>query len=298
VRPDEADFEMLEKRPYRTYFHLHLVSDATGETLNAVAKATCAQFSGAQPIEHVYALVRSPRQLERALGEIEASPGVILYTMVDDSLREQLEEKCRELGMPCVSILDPVLNLLHNYLGTEVSHKAGSQHIMDAEYFRRIEALNYTIAHDDGQNVETLNEADVVLLGVSRTSKTPTCMYLANRGIKAANVPIVKEVPLQFDISDLDYPLVVGLTASSNRLVQIRRNRLLSLKEETETDYVDSEEVKKEIVYARRLYETHDCPIIDVSRRSIEETAAAILNLYSRRHSEDAPTQQELPEAT
>ena len=289
---------MLEKRPYQTYFHLHLVSDATGETLNAVAKATCAQFSGAQPIEHVYALVRSPRQLERALGEIEATPGVILYTMVDDALREQLEEKCRDLGMPCVSILDPVLNLLHNYLGTEVSHKAGSQHIMDAEYFRRIEALNYTIAHDDGQNVESLNEADVVLLGVSRTSKTPTCMYLANRGIKTANVPIVKEVPLQFDLGSLTNPLVVGLTASSNRLVQIRRNRLLSLKEETETDYVDSDEVKKEIVYARKLYETHNCPIIDVSRRSIEETAAAILNLYSRRESEAPGLETDRPKRT
>ncbi len=267
--------------PY-IYFHLHLVSDATGETLNAIAKAACAQFPNAKPIEHIYALVRSPRQLERAIEQIQNSPGLVFCTMVDDQLRDQLVQTCRTLGIPCLSVMDPALSMLHHYLGAEVSHKAGGQHAMNAEYFERIEALNYTIAHDDGQNTQTLGSADIILLGISRTSKTPTCMYLANRGIKAANVPIVKDLPIPENLSQLQKPLIVGLTASSNRLIQIRRNRLLALHEDAETNYVNTDEVKKEIIFARKLYESHNWPVIDVSRRSIEETAAAILNLYTQ----------------
>ena len=277
---------MSRKNRPATYFHLHLVSDATGETLNAVAKAACAQFADIHPIEHIYALVRSPRQLDRSLNEIEASPGIVFYTLVNDELRETLEKKCQQLGMPCLSILDPVLTTLHNYLGTEATHKAGGQHAMNADYFDRIEALNFTIAHDDGQNQETLDDADVVLVGISRTSKTPTCMYLAHRGLKAANVPLVRGVPFSTDIADLQKPLVVGLTATSNRLVQIRKNRLLSLQHDKETNYVDSDEVKKEIIFARKIFERYGWPVIDVSRRSIEETAAAVINLFSRRQSE------------
>ncbi|MBI1260240.1 MAG: pyruvate, phosphate dikinase/phosphoenolpyruvate synthase regulator [Rhizobiales bacterium] len=264
-------------------FHLHLVSDATGETLNAVARAACAQYEEARPIEHVYALVRGPKQLERVLAEVESAPGIVMFTMVNTELRQRLETRCAELHTPCISVLDPVMLALGQYLGKESSHKPGSQHTMNAEYFGRIDALNYTMSHDDGQSAGDLNNADIILLGVSRTSKTPTCMYLANRGIKAANIPVVPNMALPPDLATVTHPLVVGLTTSPDRLVQIRKNRLLSLKENNDTSYADPLVVAEEISFARRLYARHGWPVIDVTRRSIEETAAAVLNLYNER---------------
>lgn len=266
--------------PSRRVFHLHLVSDATGETLNAVARAACAQFEETRAIEHFYSLIRGPRQLERVLREIENEPGPVMFTLVSDALREKLESHCAELQVPCISVLDPVVGALGSYLGKQSTHKPGSQHEMDAEYFDRIEALNYTMSHDDGQTHGDLDHADIILVGVSRTSKTPTCIYLANRGIKAANVPIVPGVPLPPDLETATHPLIVGLTASPERLVQIRKNRLLSLHQDSDTAYVDREAVREEIVNARRAFTRHNWPVIDVTRRSIEETAAAILNLY------------------
>lgn len=272
-----------EKERSLVSFHVHLVSDATGETLSAVAKAACAQFELVKPIDHTYALVRSPRQLERVLAEIELSPGIVMFTLINPILRHRLEEGCRLLQLPCIAILDPVLGALRNYLGTtEHLDKPGIQHELDASYFRRIEALTFSMAHDDGQNMTNLNEADVVLVGVSRTSKTPTCIYLANRGIKAANVPIVPGVRLPAALEALDHPLVVGLTVSPERLIAIRRNRLLAMNETDETDYVDPEMVRAEMTAARRVFAIHGWPVIDVTRRSIEETAAAILNLHQR----------------
>jgi regulator of PEP synthase PpsR (kinase-PPPase family) len=271
-----------DQQPPR-YFHLHLVSDATGETLNAVAKATSAQYEGIHPIQHVHPLVRSQRQIERVLSEIEASPGIVLFTIVNEELRLRFETALKDLGIPYLAVLDPVLSLMGDYLGAEQIHKPGRQHSMDAEYFRRIDALNYTMAHDDGQHPEDLAEADIILVGVSRTSKTPTCIYLANRGIKAANVPLVPgnmEVPLP---AHLNGPLIVGLTASPERLVQIRRHRLRALNEADLPDYADLDAVRDEIVAARKLYARHGWPSIDVTRRSVEETAAAILNLYQHR---------------
>ena len=272
----------MEKRSTAIYFHLHLVSDSTGETLNAVAKAACAQFDMGRPIEHVYPLVRTRKQVERALAEIESAPGLVLHTMVNPELRDLLETKCRELGQTTVGVLDPVMSSLGNYLGAEVSHRPGAQHELDAKYFARIDALNYTMAHDDGQSTATLNMADVVLVGVSRTSKTPTCIYLANRGIKAANIPIVLGIALPGELDMLTRPLVVGLLASPERLIQIRRNRLLSLNEDAETEYVDLDAVRAEVAFARRLFADKNWPVIDVTRRSIEETAAAVIALHSR----------------
>ena len=272
----------MEKRSTAIYFHLHLVSDSTGETLNAVAKAACAQFDMGRPIEHVYPLVRTRKQVERALVEIESAPGLVLHTMVNQELRDLLETKCRELGQTTVGVLDPVMASLGSYLGAEVSHRPGAQHELDAKYFARIEALNYTMAHDDGQSTATLNMADVVLVGVSRTSKTPTCIYLANRGIKAANIPIVLGIALPGELDTLTRPLVVGLLASPERLIQIRRNRLLSLNEDAETEYVDLDAVRAEVAFARRLFAEKNWAVIDVTRRSIEETAAAVIALHSR----------------
>lgn len=274
---------MIAPDDSKSFFHLHLVSDSTGETLNAVAKAAVAQFEMVHPIEHIYALVRGPRQLDRVVRQIEAAPGIVMFTMVSDKLRRELEARCRELQVPCIAVLDPVMQVLGAYLGTERTHKPGSQHTLDADYFGRIDALNYTMAHDDGQGLDNLEEADVVLVGVSRTSKTPTCMYLANRGVKAANYPLVPQIPVPNEIETLKAPLVVGLLASPERLMQIRRQRLLSLKEETQTEYVDLDRIREEVTAARRLYARHGWPTIDVSRRSIEETAAAILNLVTER---------------
>jgi regulator of PEP synthase PpsR (kinase-PPPase family) len=264
----------------RSYFHLHLVSDATGETLIAVSRAVAAQYQGVASIEHVFPFVRSLAQLERAIAEIEAAPGVVLYTLVDGELTNRLETACREMGSPCLSVLQPIFSLFQAYLGTASASRPGAQHMLNADYFKRIDALNFTMLHDDGQLPENLDQADVVLLGVSRTSKTPTSIYLANRGIKTANVPLVPNVPLPASLDDLRGPLVVGLVASAERIVQIRQNRLLALNADQETSYVDRMSVAEELAHSRRLFSQHDWPVIDVTRRSIEETAAAIIDLY------------------
>lgn len=267
-----------------TYFHVHLVSDSTGETLNAMAKAVVARFDGVIPIEHIYALVRSPKQMERVLQEVEGAPGVVLHTLVDRDLREQLEEGCRRLNIPQIGALDPLVGALSGYLGANISTRVGAQHALDHGYFARIGALDFAIAHDDGQGTtEQLEQADVVLCGVSRTSKTPTCIYLAHRGIRAANVPLV---PGQEDgerLTQLKNPLVVGLLVSPDRLVQIRRNRLEGLNAHHASSYIDHDAVREETIKARRVFERRGWPTIDVTRRSVEETAAAIVNLLSER---------------
>jgi regulator of PEP synthase PpsR (kinase-PPPase family) len=267
-----------------SYFHLHLVSDATGETLTTVARAATAQYLKMFPVEHVYPLVRSQKQLDRVLAEIEEEPGIVLYTLLEDDLVERLENHCRELSLPCLSILGPVLQLMRSYLGAETSHRVGAQHTLNAEYFRRIDALNYTMLHDDGQHIEDLEEADVVLVGVSRTSKTPTSIYLANRGVKTGNVPLVPGITIPPQVEQLAHPLVVGLYASPERIVQIRQNRLLGLKaQQDDGQYIDRNAVAEEINFSRRLCARHNWPLIDVTRRSIEETAAAVLKLLTER---------------
>ena len=287
AKDEETIRAMSPTRPssrLATYFHVHLVSDSTGETLNAMAKAVIARFDGVIPIEHIYALVRSPRQMERVLEEVAGAPGVVLHTLVDRELREQLEEGCRRLQTPQIGALDPLVGALSGYLGANISTRVGAQHALDHGYFNRIGALDFAIAHDDGQGtLDQLEHADVVLCGVSRTSKTPTCIYLANRGIRAANVPLV---PGQEDgerLTQLKNPLVVGLTVSPDRLVQIRRNRLEGLNAARASDYVDHDAVRDETVKARRAFERRGWPTIDVTRRSVEETAAAIINLLSER---------------
>ncbi len=264
----------------RNYFHLHLVSDSTGETLIAASRGVSAQFQDVSSIEHVYPLVRSRIQLDRAVAEIEAEPGIVLFTMVDRDLSKRLEEACRDIGSPCLSVLQPILDLFGSYLGTASTPWPGAQHVLNAEYFKRIDALNFTMLHDDGQQPDRMEEADVLLLGVSRTSKTPTSIYLANRGIKAANIPMVPNIPLPPGIESLKNPLVVGLIASPERIVQIRQNRLLSLNAADGTSYVDRMSVAEEIAHSRRLFVQNGWPVIDVTRRSIEETAAAIIDLH------------------
>ena len=266
-----------------TYFHVHLVSDSTGETLNAMAKAVIARFDGVIPIEHIYALVRSHRQMDQVMEAVAASPGVVLHTIVDRELRAALEDGCRRLGMPQIGALDPLVGALSRYLGASISTRVGAQHALDTDYFNRIGALDYAMAHDDGQSQGDLEQADVVLVGVSRTSKTPTCIYLAHRGVRAANVPLVPGQEAPERLNDLRNPLIVGLTVSPDRLIQIRRNRLTGLGETRDSTYVDLEAVREETVRARRMFERRGWPTIDVTRRSVEETAAQVVNLLNAR---------------
>ncbi|KZY54471.1 phosphoenolpyruvate synthase regulatory protein [Erythrobacter sp. HI0063] len=263
--------------------HLHLVSDSTGETLEMIAKAALAQFEDADVVRHFWPMVRSRQHLDRIVPDLSADPGLVLYTLVNPETRERLEERCRTLGLSAVPVLDGVTAALESALGQEARGKPGRQHLMDKAYFDRVEAIQFTIAHDDGVGWEDWEEADIVLAGVSRSSKTPTSIYLANRGYKVANIPLVVESPPPSSLFQLKKPLVVGLTSAPERLVQIRRNRLLSLNEGTTTDYVDHERVKEEILFARRMFADKGWPIIDVTRRSIEETAAAVIKLLGER---------------
>lgn len=262
----------------RNYFHLHLVSDSTGETLITVARAAAAQYDAIEAIEHVHPLVRNDRQLDRALVEIEASPGIVLYTLVNPTLADRLERYCREQGSPCVSVLAPVHDVFRTYLNVAQTRRAGAQHELDAGYFRRIDALNFTLVHDDGQLPEDADDADVVVIGVSRTSKTPTSIYLANRGVKVANIPFVPGVAIPEAVFAATRPLIVGLVASPERIAQIRENRILTLGSRAfDTAYVDRQAIAHEVAQMRRLCADNGWPIIDVTRRSIEETAAAII---------------------
>lgn len=263
--------------------HLHLLSDSTGETLEVIANACLAQFEGVDVRRHLWPMVRSEGHLDRVLDDVERRPGLVLYTLVNNTLRRDLEQKTRRRGIHAVAALDPVTHALSAVLGREAAGRPGRQHALDAAYFARVEAIQFTIAHDDGINSDNWEEADVVLAGVSRTSKTPTAIYLANRGYKVANIPLVPEAPPPSSLFSLHHPLVVGLTTNPERLVQIRRNRLLALNQAPETDYVDPEAVNAELAFARRLFADNGWPVIDVTRRSIEETAFAIVKLCNER---------------
>lgn len=263
-------------------FHLHLVSDSTGETAGSVARAAMAQFDSVEAEEHQWTLVRTKTQMEKVIHAIAEMPGPVMYTIVDDGLREMLKSACRQLNIPCIPVLKAVLKELSTYLGVETHAQPGRQHQLDEDYFTRVEAINYALAHDDGQAHWELDEADVVLVGPSRTSKSPTCVYLAYRGLRAANVPYVLGIPLPPSLEELKTPLIVGLTIGPERLQQIRKTRLQSLKQEEDTNYVDSDGITEELQAARKLYNQHRWPVIDVTRRSVEETAATIVQLHQK----------------
>lgn len=268
--------------------NLHLVSDSTGETVSGIARACLAQFDELDIHEYSWPMVRSTAQVDRLMEQVRRLPGLVLFTLVDRELRQYLQDACWQAQTPCVAVLDPVLNAMAAHLGVEFTSRPGRQHALDADYFRRIEAMEYAIAHDDGQASWDLADADVILLGVSRTSKTPTCLYLANRGIKAANIPLVPGIPLPEGVERFSAPLIVGLTNNPEQLVELRRTRLRELQENSETDYIDPERVRTELAEARRLFSRHDWPVIDVSRRAIEETAAEVMALLAARKQEGA----------
>lgn len=279
--------------PVRT--NLHLVSDATGETLNAIARATTVGFERASIVYHRWSLIRTRFQMHRVLEGIEHEPGPVLTTLIDQALRAELDTTCRRLNLPIVHVLDPVRQVLQDYIGEQAAARPGQQYALNADYFRRIDAMHYVMQHDDGQAAPGLAEADVILVGVSRSSKTPTCFFLANRGIKAANVPLVPHAPEPASLQKPHCP-VIGLTLDATALIEIRRHRLKLIAaggpggvvRQSTTEYVDEEAVRAELQWARRLCNSRRWPVIDVTRRSIEETAATVLQLMDAWHQRQA----------
>lgn len=263
-------------------FHLHLVSDSTGETVSSVARATLAQFEGVHAEEHIWSLVRTKGQMEKIIAGLDSHPGIVMFTLVDSGLRETLRQACAKRALPCIPILSHVVREFSSYLQEEATGAPGTQHELSEDYFTRVDAINFALEHDDGQATWELEQSDIVIVGVSRTSKSPTCVYLAYRGFKAANVPFVPNVPLPETVEQLKQPLVVGLTISPDRLLDIRKSRLIAMNQSTDTDYVNEDRVREELEDTRKLYRKHGWPVIDVTRRSVEETAALIIQYRQR----------------
>jgi regulator of PEP synthase PpsR (kinase-PPPase family) len=263
--------------------NIHLISDSTGETLSSVARAVLSQFEGVESNDFIWPLVRTKPQLDRVMESITKDPGIVMYTILQDDLIENLKKQCYKVKVPCIPVLSHIIGEFSNYLGMDISHTIGRQHLLDGEYFSRVEAISYTITHDDGQSSWDLYDADIVVVGVSRTSKSPTSVYLSCRGYKTANIPFVSIDTIPTTIYDLKKPLIVGLTINPEKLMQIRQTRLALLGQESGSDYIDLESIKNEIAESRKLFAKLNCPIIDVTKRSVEETAAKIIHLVQEK---------------
>jgi regulator of PEP synthase PpsR (kinase-PPPase family) len=270
-------------------FHMHLVSDSTGETLVAIAKAATVQYQNIRAIEHMHPLVRTQRQLKRVLADIEAEPGIVLYTVVNNALAVELEQHCQRLKIPCLAVLRPIMQVFESYLGAPQTPTVAGQHVLDADYFRRIDAMNFTMAHDDGRLPDDLSDADIILLGISRTSKTPTSLYLAQRGYKTTNLPLVPQVSLPEQLFRQHSAFVVCLIANVDRIADVRRNRAILMADRDLETYVDRDTISAEIAYTRKIAAQYGWPIIDVTRRSIEESATMILKLLNDRKAGSKP---------
>jgi len=276
-------------------FHVHLVSDATGETINSIARACLAQFENVEVQQHFWSLIRTRRQLDLVSEGLRQWPGLVLYTFVDDTLSKALSDLCNKMALPSHAVLNPILSLMTSFFGMPSSKDPGRQHVLDDEYFARMDAMHYALSFDDGNKMDKLGSADVIVLGVSRTSKTPTCIYLSHRGIKAANIPIIPGLPLKIDFEKLKKPLIVGLTRDPESLIETRHARVRFLNQTEKTHYTDPEKVRQEVLDARRLFARLRCPVIDVTRRSIEETAAEITMLLTKRRMTEAMSQKDAP---
>jgi regulator of PEP synthase PpsR (kinase-PPPase family) len=268
----------------RDVYNLHLVSDSSGETVTNIARACLVQYENVEVTEHFWWLVRTTGQMNRVIEGIKNAPGLVVFTLLDNGVRALLEQACRDLRVPHVSAIDPVMQAFSRFFERQALSEIGKQHVLDDDYFHRIDAMHFAVRHDDGQSLSTVGDADMILIGVSRTSKTPTCMYLANRGFKAANIPLVPGFVLPDEIASAAKPLFVGLTREPKSLTDIRQSRLRIMNEERSSGYADLDVVREEIAEARRLFVKHNWSVIDVTRRSIEETAATIIQLYNQRH--------------
>ncbi len=263
-------------------YDIHMVSDSTGETVSSVMRSVMSQFENVEIEEHTWSLVRTAGQMDRVLDSISEAPGPVLFTIIDRDMQAKLIKHCRKHRLPCIPVLAKITHELSTYFGVEAKAKPGRQYELDEEYFEKVDAIHYTLAHDDGQETDTLEEADIILVGASRTSKTPTCVYLSYKGLYVANVPFVQQIPLPENLFSLKNPLVIGLVISPERLGQIRKSRLLSLNENNVTDYVDEDAILDELRESRKIFAKYRWPVIDVTRKSVEETSAQIMQLYQK----------------
>jgi regulator of PEP synthase PpsR (kinase-PPPase family) len=263
--------------------NLHLISDSTGETLSSVARAVLSQFEKVESNDFIWSLIRTKPQLDRVLEAISKKPGIVLYTIMHDDLVEDLRKECYKLQLPCIPVLSHIIAEFSNYLKENISHAVGRQHLIDNEYFSRVDAISYTITHDDGQSSWDLYEADIIIVGVSRTSKSPTSVYLSCRGYKVANIPFVSIETIPTSLFEIKKPLIVGLIINPEKLAQIRQSRLTSIGQEVSNNYVEIESIKEEIAESRKLFNRLNCPVIDVTKRSVEETSAKIIQLLQEK---------------
>ena len=261
------------------HLDLYMVSDSSAETVTVVSKAVTSLFETIKFNEYMWPLVRSKSQVDELMHNIKKKPDIVIYTILDKELRQYLKSCCQELKVKCLSPISDIVDIISEYCGVSASKKKPGKAIFsDENYFKRIEALNFTIAHDDGQQNKDYNTADILITGVSRTSKTPTSLYLAQRGYKVANWPIINNV--SYDFSTIKKPLIVGLFISANRLIEIRNSRLLGYDIKRSNDYTSALAIKEEINYAKEIFLKENIPTIDVTYKAIEEVAAEIINLY------------------
>ncbi len=273
---------------------LYLVSHASGELVEMLARNAISQLDAVEVERRLWKMVRSLGQVPDILASIGERRGFVVHSISDAPIRRALEDGCYALRTPCLFVLEPLVSTLAEHYGVPVHYRGSARDVMDDDYYRRVEAMKYTLAHDDGLAADYLEEADVVLVGVSRATKTPTCMYLASRGIKAANVPLVPGVPLPDGVLKAKQPLVVGLTINPEHLAKVREGRLKRLHEE-QTDYAELDAVMEEVRDARRLYARQQWPVIDVTQRSIEQTAAYILQMLKKHRGESGAAEPHLP---
>lgn len=263
--------------------HLYLVSDSTGETVLSVARSAFAHFEGFKIEEHLWSLVRTKGQIDKLSNQIQKNQGIVMFTIANEALQKYLREICVELQVLAIPILSEVVSTISSYLGVKAISQPGRQHAMNEDYFSRINAINFSLAHDDGQSYFDISNADIILVGPSRTSKSPTSIYLAYRGYKTANIPFISGQKLPDILTTLEKPLIIGLLINSERLIEIRKTRLVNLNQSSNNNYIDYDAVDKELLQAKKLYQRYGWPIIEVTRKSVEETSANIIKLYEQK---------------
>ena len=262
-------------------YNVYLVSDSTGETLDRIFLSLKSQFANFEYYKKEFAFIRTEQQIDKIIKECsEISNSLILYTIVETKLAKYISFKSEENNVPCFGILGNLILNFSKLLNQKAIHKPSAQHVLDDEYYKRIEAIQFTMSHDDGKKTEDLKKSDIILLGVSRTSKTPTSIYLANRGFKTVNIPLVLKQSVPNELKEKNFqPCVVGLYADPKRLSDIRRNRVAIMNDHKLKDYTDLPSIKNEVENSRKLFKKNSWPIIDVTRKSVEETAASILKI-------------------
>ena len=263
-------------------YNVYLVSDSTGETLDRIFLSLKSQFANFEYEKKEFAFVRTEQQIDKIIEECETlENSLILYTIVETKLAKYLANKSEIKKVPCFGILGNLILSFSKLLNQKAIHKPSAQHVLDDDYYRRIEAIQFTMAHDDGKKIDDIETADVILLGVSRTSKTPTSIYLANKGYKTSNIPLVNKNSIPKILKENPkITCVIGLSTEPERLVDIRKNRMNSLKETENKSYTDFEKIKKEVEDAKSTFKKYKWPVIDVTRKSVEETAASVIKIY------------------